>query len=112
MTEPDVTATDKQLADYYDRHRDAGDWADPGPVHRPERLDVTISVRFTASEIAAIRAQAAEAGVKPTAYIRNCALDADQPPIDRGWLSETVAALTHDLDDLRRAAGRSGPCEA
>lgn len=105
MTEPGPRATDAELADYYDRHRDLTDWSEPQPVQKPERLDVTISVRFTPAEIATIRTRAEAAGLKPTAYIRRCALANERPPIDRGQLSRTVAALTRDLEDLRRAAG-------
>ncbi|MGH3939618.1 MAG: plasmid mobilization protein [Pseudonocardiaceae bacterium] len=104
MTEPGPGATDAELADHYDRHRDLTDWSEPHPVQRPERLDVTISVRFTPAEIATIRARAEAAALKPTAYIRRCALAHEQPPIDRGQLSRTVAALTQNLEDLRRAA--------
>lgn len=104
MSEPDATATDAELADYYSRRNDA-DWGEPQPVQRPERLDVTISVRFTPTEIAAIRSRAAVSGLKPTAYIRRCALAQEQPPIDRGELSRSLSALSQDLEDLRRAAG-------
>ena len=104
MTEPDPGATDAELADYYDQHSDLTDWSDPQPV-QSERLDVTISVRFTQAEIAAIRSRAEAADLKPTTYIRRCALADEQPPIDRGRLLRTVAALSRDLEDLRRAAG-------
>jgi hypothetical protein len=105
MTEPGPAASDAELADYYDQHREQALWGQPQPAERPGRLDVTISVRFTAAELAAIRVRAEAAGLKPTAYIRDCALTAGQPPIDRVRLSRSVAALTRDLDDLRRAAG-------
>lgn len=105
MTEPRPAAADAELADYYDQHRDLTDWGESQPVQRQERLDVTISVRFTLAEMAAVRARAEAADLKPTTYIRRCALDAEQPPIDRARLSHTVAALSRDLDDLRRAAG-------
>ncbi len=105
MTEPSPAASDAELAEYYDRHRDLTEWGEPQPVEKPERLDVTISVRFTPDEIATIRAQAETVGLKPTTYIRRCVLAAEQPPIDRARLSRTVAALSRDLDDLRRAAG-------
>jgi hypothetical protein len=105
MSEPGPTATDAELADYYNSRHDGADWAEPQPVQRPERLDVTISVRFTPAEIAAIRSRAAAVGLKPTAYIRRCALAEEQPPIDRAELSRSLAALSHDLDDLRRTAG-------
>ena len=104
MTEPDPGGTDAELADYYDQHRDLTDWSDPKSV-QSERLDVTITVHFTQAEIAAIRSRAEAADLKPTTYIRRCALADEQPPIDRGRLSRTVAALSRDLEDLRRAAG-------
>lgn len=104
MTEPGPAASDAELADYYDRHRDLTDWGEPQPLQR-ERLDVTISVRFTVAEINAIRARAEAAGVKLTTYIRHCAVADEQTPIDRVRLSRTVAALSRDLEDLRRATG-------
>ncbi len=104
MTEPGTAATDAELADYYDQHRDHPGWSEPQPAAKPQRLDVTISVRFTPAEIATIRTRAEAGGLKPTAYIRQCALNAEQPPIDRTQLSRTVAALSRDLDDLRRTA--------
>lgn len=104
-TEPGPAATEAELADYYDEHHDLPEWGEPQPFTRPERLDVTISVRFTAAEIATIRVRAEAADLKPTTYIRRCALVSDQPTIDRAGLSRTVAALSRDLDDLRRTAG-------
>lgn len=104
MSEPDANATDTELADYYTSQA-TGDWAEPQPVQRPDRLDITISVRFTPAEIATIRSRAAAAGLKPTAYIRRCALVEERPPIDRAELARSIAALSHDLDHLRRAAG-------
>lgn len=104
MSEPGSGATDAELAEYYDEHRDHTSWAQPRPVSS-HRLEVTISVRFTAAEIAAIRARAEAAGVKPTAYIRRLALAGEQPPLDRGQLSRLVEALTRDLEDLRQATG-------
>lgn len=105
MTEPKAEASDRDLAEHYDRQRDDGDWSEPEPVSKPERLDVTISVRFTAAEIAAIRSRASAAGLKPTAYIRQCTLATAEPPLDRARINRTVDALARDLDDLRRAAG-------
>jgi hypothetical protein len=104
MSEPDSTATDAELSEYYGPEQN-GDWGDEKPIHRPDRLDVTISVRFTPAEIAAIRSRAADASLKPTAYIRRCALAQDAAPIDRAVLRRSIATLSNDLDDLRRAAG-------
>lgn len=105
MSEPKADASDRELAEHYDRQREGGDWGEPEPVSKPERLEVTLSVRFTSAEIATIRSRAAAAGLKPTAYIRQCTLASEEPPIDRGRISRTVDALARDLDDLRRAAG-------
>ncbi len=105
MTKPVPAATDAELADYYDQHRNLTDWSEPRPVQRPERLDITISGRFTVAEIATIRARAEAAGLKPTTYIRRCALTDDQPPIGRARLPRTTTALARDLEDLRRATG-------
>ena len=103
MTEPGSAATDAELADYYDEHRGRAVWREAEPVQRPDRLDITISVRFTSAEMATIRRRAQAAGLKPTAYIRRCVLAAEEPPIDRDRLSRTVAALARDVEDLRRA---------
>lgn len=105
MSEPTADASDHELAEHYDRHRDGGEWGEPEPVSKPERLEVTLSVRFTPAEIATIRSRATAAGLKPTAYIRQCTLAAEEPPVDRARLSRTLDALVRDLDDLRRAAG-------
>jgi len=105
VTEPGLDATDSQLADYYEQHREDHQWGEPEPAQRSARLEVTISVRFTRNEVAAVRARAEAAGLKPTAYIRRCALEVEEPPIDRGKLSQSVAALSRDLEELRRAAG-------
>lgn len=104
MTEPGPGATDAELTDYYDHNRDLTHWSDPQPM-QSDRLDVTISVRFAKAEIASIRARAEAAELKPTTYIRRCALADEQPPLDRGRLSRTVAALSRDVEDLRRTAG-------
>ncbi|MDN5797757.1 MAG: hypothetical protein L0H79_18695 [Intrasporangium sp.] len=107
MSDPKAEAGDRELADHYDREEDPaqGDWGEPEPLRKPERLDVTLSVRFTPSEIATIRSRAEAAGLKPTAYIRQCSLAAERAPIDRALITRTVDALARDLDDLRRATG-------
>lgn len=106
MSKPDEGASDLELANYYDNapENEWDDWDEPESVEKPERLDVTLSVRFTPAEINAIRARAAAAGLKPTTYIRQCTLAAEQTPIDRARIARTVDALSRDLDELRRAA--------
>ena len=76
-----------------------GDWGEPVPV--TVRRNVTISVRFSADEIAAIRRQADAAGMKVTAYIRQAALSGGEA-IDRDKVARAVAAVSHDLDHVRR----------
>jgi hypothetical protein len=103
--EPTADASDRELAEHYDTvHARDDEWGEPEPVGPSKRLDVTLSVRFSPSEIAAIRSRAEAAGMKTTAYIRQCALAAEATPIDRERLARTVDALTRDLNDLRRAA--------
>jgi len=46
------------------------------------------------AEIAAVRARAEAAGLKPTTYIRRCALVDEQAPIDRGRLSRVPGPVT------------------
>jgi hypothetical protein len=75
------------------------DWGEPVPVE--VRRNVTISVRFSADEIAAIRRQADAAGMKVTAYIRQTALSGGEA-IDRDKVTRAVAAVSNDLDHVRR----------
>lgn len=75
------------------------DWREPVPV--TVRRNVTISVRFSADEIAAIRRQADAAGMKVTSYIRQAALSSGEA-IDRDKVARAVAAVSKDLDHVRR----------
>lgn len=104
MSEPGPDATDAELADHYDQHRSDGSWGRPEPAPR-DRLDVTISVRFTPTEIATIRRRAEAAGLKPTAYIRRLALAADAPPLDHDQLTRLIGVLSRNVEDLRQATG-------
>lgn len=98
--DPTAGMTEAQLAEHYRAHRDdTEEWDAPEPVTRPGRLDVTISVRFTADEIAAVRERASEAGMKPTAFIRQAALDVDAP-MNRGLLAKTFDRLRSDVEQL------------
>ncbi len=113
-TEPTRNMTEDQLADYYHDHRDDMDhWGDPEPIRKPDRLDVTISVRFTADEIAAVRLRAKEAGVKPTVFIRQAALQSSNQ-LDRRLLARTFDDLRTDVERLAsviRIAPSSGRTE-
>lgn len=74
------------------------DWGDPVPAM--VRRNVTISVRFSADEIAAIRQHADAAGMKVTAYIRQAALSSGKPSTEPR-LREPRAA-SNDLDRIKR----------
>jgi hypothetical protein len=95
-----MEASDVELADDEHRAPAASGPAQPVP---PERLEVTISVRFTTSEIAALRSRAEAAGMEPTTYVRRLVLATEEPPLDRDHLTRLLDALTRDLDDLRHA---------
>lgn len=62
---------------------------------------MTISVRFSAEEIAAIRQRAETADMKVTAYIRQAAIR-DGASIDRDKVARAVAAVSSDLDQVRK----------
>lgn len=104
MSEPGQDVSEAALAHYYDTEHDTSGFGEPQPVRRAERLDVTISVRFTPAEIADVRARAHAAGVKPTAYIRRSALEREDAPLDRTELTRALDTLSRDLESLRHAA--------
>jgi len=92
--------TEAEFAGYYQAHRgDTEEWEPPEAISRPARLDVTISVRFTPEEISAVRERARDAGLKPTAFIRQAALDVDVP-LNRGLLAKTFDRLRRDVEQL------------
>ncbi len=65
--------TEAELAEYFYANR--GDLAgDEVPSRNPPRLDVMISVRFSASEASEVRAAAARAHMSVSAYLRERAL--------------------------------------
>lgn len=95
---------DRAVAASYERDGvNLADWHEPELLRKPSRLDVTLSVRFSADEIAKIRRYAEQAGLKPTTYIRQCVLAAGRPPLDRERLTRAVNAMAKELDDLGRA---------
>ena len=73
------------------------DWGEPVPA--TVRRNVTLSVRFSDEEIAAIRAEAA--GMKVTAYIRQAATSAGET-IDREKVARAVDAVSSDLERVRQ----------
>jgi uncharacterized protein YegP (UPF0339 family) len=95
-----MTKTDEEIANDYNESEDlSGFSGESEPVE--VRRNVTISVRFSASEIESLRAKAEEAGTKVTAFIRAAALGAHRPPPDLTALAEATAAIEAQLHHLR-----------
>jgi predicted DNA binding CopG/RHH family protein len=101
MSDKTPRMTEAELAEYYDRTRDLSEFDQSAsfPVEVPR--DVTISVRFSAEEIQALRREAEAAGVKVTAYIRAAALQASSP-VDRKRLQEALRAVSEDVAEVQR----------
>jgi predicted component of type VI protein secretion system len=97
--------TETQLAErYYERRDDDGEWGEPEPLEKPARLEVTLSVRFTADEINALRAAADKAGIKPTAFIRQAAMAAlAHRPVDRARVEQDLKQAVELMRDAQRA---------
>jgi hypothetical protein len=105
MTKPTDHMTEAELAEHYDTHRDADEWGEPEPVQHPPRRQVTISVRFSEREIDQIRDRAAQLGMKPTAYIREAVLRADQQETgttDLLLIAHKLSAIETDLPAAER----------
>lgn len=98
--------SERDLAAHYNEHGAGDEWGEPETVARPERLDVTISVRFTEVEIAAVREAAARIDMKPTAFIRHAAMAAagSERSIPAASVAEVLRDIDHNLEALRRAA--------
>jgi len=71
-TEPYDTRADQ----YFDRRHDEDEWGEPEPIDKAARLTMTLSVRFTAEELEAVRATADRLGMKPTGFVRQATVDA------------------------------------
>ncbi len=104
--------TEAELADYYNETEDISEFDLEHPEPVTIRRNVTISVRFSVEEIAELRAQAEEAGVKVTSFIRAAALEASSP-VDRVALSDLARDLeqrAHQVAELvaRGALNRQG----
>lgn len=94
--------TEPELADYYDRTHDLSEFdeADEEPVQI--KRSVTISVRFSAEEIEALRRRADAANMKVTGFIRAAALEAEHP-IDREAVTALAAGVEAQIHQLRAA---------
>jgi hypothetical protein len=98
-------ASEAGLAEiYYERRHEDSDWHEPEAIEKPARLDVTLSVRFTREELEAVRGAAERAGLKPTAFIRQAAVEAlARAPVDRARLERDLASALELMQDAQRA---------
>lgn len=104
-----MTKTESEIADRYNGTGDVSDFS--GAIEPVEvRRNVTISVRFSESEMESLRTKAETAETKVTAFIRAAALDAERPPPDLNALAEETAAVERQLQHLRESlnAAESG----
>ena len=97
--------SEAELAEvYYERRHADSDWNEPEALEKPARLDVTLSVRFTREELQAVRGAAERAGLKPTAFIRQAAVEAlARTPVDRARLERDLASALELMRDAQRA---------
>lgn len=98
--------SERELADYYNETEDLSEFELEQPERVTVRRAVTISVRFSEEEIAALRERADAAGVKVTSFIRAAALEATAP-VDLAALSELARALEQDAHRVVELVARS-----
>jgi predicted DNA binding CopG/RHH family protein len=104
--------TDAELADYYNSTHDLSEF-DGGKVitaardAHPETRSVTISVRFSPSELVELEQLASAAGMRLTTFIRAAALDSEEPPVDRAEVLDLLTALRESVEGTnpRRVSG-------
>lgn len=98
--------SDAELADYYNSTHDlsefdGGEVVTTTPQAHPESRSVTISVRFSPSELATIEELASAADMRLTAFIRAAALASEEPPIDRAEVLDLLTALRESLEGTK-----------
>lgn len=92
--------TESELTHYYERTGDLSEF-EGGEVVKiePGPKDSIVSVRFAAGELKAVERQAAEAGMKLTAFIRASALSGAQV-VDLDRLRKVAAKLVADTQEM------------
>lgn len=95
--------TEAEMAEYYNATGDLSEF-EGTPTEKVEigRREVTISVRFSAEEIEALRRRADAANMKVTRFIRAAALEAEHP-IDREAVAALAAGVEAQVHQLRVA---------
>lgn len=102
--------TDAELADYYNRTQDVSEFEGGEVIVPPatkETRNLTISVRFSPTEMADLEAQAAAAGMPLTTYIRRTALASKEPPIDRDEVLDLLTLLRRKVEPAKRTRART-----
>lgn len=100
-----------ELAHYYDATHDLSEF-DGGEVvssttqPQPETRSVTISVRFSPTELATVEKMAHAAGMRVTAFIRAATLATNERPVDRAEVLDLLTALRQSVEGTR--PGRPG----
>lgn len=102
MTEP---ISEDDLAEYYNRTKDTSDFDEGEEIPVTVRRNVTISVRFSDTEMAELRARAEQTGFKVTSFIRAAALEATSP-VDRAALGELARDLEQRAHQVAELATR------
>lgn len=97
--------TEAELAEYYNRTQDTSGFDEGEEVPITVKRNVTISVRFSVEEIAALRAHAEQAGVKVTSFIRAAALETTNP-VDRVALGELARDLEQQAHQVAEFVAR------
>lgn len=105
MSEDLERSTENDLAEqYYERRDDDSEWGESEALEKPARLTVTLSVRFAPEELEAVRAAAGRLGMKPTAFIRQAAVEAvADGPVDRVRVVNDLARAVELMRDAQQA---------
>lgn len=95
--------TDADLADYYNSTKnlsefDGGEVVGSAAQAQPETRSVTISVRFSPSELAEVEKLAHSAGMRLTTFIRTAALAVEEPPVDRVKVLDLLSTLRQSVE--------------
>jgi hypothetical protein len=100
---------DADLAEYYNSTHDVsefegGEVVESSAPPQPETRSVTISVRFSPSELAEVEKLAHAAGMRLTTFIRETALTAEDPPVNRAEVLDLISALRRSVERKAPAA--------
>jgi uncharacterized protein (DUF1778 family) len=98
--------SEAELAAFYNETEGLSEFDLEHPESVTVKRSITISVRFSIDEIAALRERAEAAGVKVTSFIRAAALEATSP-VERAALSELARGLEQHAHRVVELVARS-----